>query len=61
MADTIKNESGEDILLDEPVGIELPSAGFLDDEVGYDAPADDGSSLEVIVDPNSDRFTVRSF
>lgn len=56
MTDTLKNEKGEDVMLNEPTGMELPSAGFDVKDNGYQAPAKDGSNIEVVVDPNSKRL-----
>lgn len=56
MTDTLKNEKGEDVMLNEPTGMELPSAGFDVKDNGYQAPAKDGSIIEVVVDPNSERL-----
>ena len=36
--------------------MELPVNGFAVEDAGYVAPAEDGSHVEVIVDPNSDRL-----
>ncbi|WKS95557.1 aconitate hydratase [Riemerella columbina] len=54
--DKLKNENGEEVLLDEPQGFELPPRGFDVDDPGYIAPAEDGSKVEVIVSPESDRL-----
>ncbi|MGA0558600.1 aconitate hydratase [Larkinella sp. VNQ87] len=56
MTDKLKNESGEDVMLDEPEGIELPVNGFAVEDAGYQAPAEDGSGVQVIVSPTSDRL-----
>ncbi|WP_234734076.1 aconitate hydratase [Tellurirhabdus bombi] len=56
MTDTLKNESGEDVKLEEPKGIELPIKGFAVEDAGYQAPAEDGSSVNVLVSPTSDRL-----
>lgn len=56
MNDTLINEDGEEIKLEEPMGIELPTAGFEVEENGYVAPREDGSSVEVIVNPDSERL-----
>ncbi len=56
MKDTIKNDKGEDVMLDEPQGYEMPPKGFEVKDPGYVAPAVDGSKVQVIVDPNSDRL-----
>lgn len=56
LTDTIKNEFGEDVKFAEPTGEELPPKGFEVDDMGYVPPAEDGSSVEVIVDPSSERL-----
>lgn len=56
LVDTLTNENGEQVKLDEPMGIELPVKGFAVDDAGYQAPAEDGSSVEVKVDPKSLRL-----
>ncbi|MBB4118169.1 aconitate hydratase [Mesonia hippocampi] len=56
ITDTLINENGEEVKLDEPTGWELPPKGFAVEEAGYIAPKADGSSVEVVVDPNSDRL-----
>ena len=56
LTDTLTNENGEQVKLDEPLGIELPVKGFAVDDAGYQAPAEDGSAVEVKVDPKSSRL-----
>ncbi len=56
LKDTLKNDKGEDILLDEPVGFEMPPKGFDVKDPGYVAPAEDGSAVNVVVSPTSDRL-----
>ncbi|WP_209331939.1 aconitate hydratase [Lunatimonas salinarum] len=56
MKDTLVNEEGQNVMLDEPMGLELPTKGFAVEDAGYQAPAEDGSKVEVLVDPNSDRL-----
>lgn len=56
LKDKIKNEKGEEVMLDEPQGFELPPKGFDVKDPGYVAPAADGSKVQVIVNPNSDRL-----
>src|SRR5690554_521541 len=56
MSDTLVNSAGEEVKLDPPAGDELPSRGFDVEDPGYQAPAEDGSQVEVIVDPNSQRL-----
>ncbi|MGV3527521.1 MAG: aconitate hydratase [Flavisolibacter sp.] len=56
MKDKLTNENGEEVLLDEPKGFELPPRGFSVDDPGYQAPAADGSGVNVIVSPESQRL-----
>jgi aconitate hydratase len=56
LTDTLINEKGETVKLDPPSGDELPIRGFAVDDPGYQAPAEDGSSVQVIVDPASKRL-----
>ncbi len=56
IADTLTNENGEEIRLKEPTGIELPTKGFAVEDNGYQDPAADGSSVEVVVNPESERL-----
>ena len=56
MTDTLVNADGEQVRLAEPTGLDFPPSGFAVGDSGYQAPAEDGSSVEVIVDPKSDRL-----
>lgn len=56
LTDTLTNEDGEQVKLSEPMGLEMPIKGFAVEDAGYQEPAKDGSNVEVIVDPNSDRL-----
>lgn len=56
ITDTLTNEKGEQVKLDEPVGDELPTKGFDVADPGYQAPAADGSGVQVLVDPASSRL-----
>lgn len=56
LTDTLKNKDGQEVKLDEPTGYELPVKGFAVDDPGYQAPAADGSGLQVVVSPTSDRL-----
>ena len=58
LTDTIENEKGEKIKLDTPKGNELPEHGYLKGESGFVAPAEDGSDVEVIVNPESQRLEI---
>jgi len=56
VTDTLTNKDGEQVKLDPPTGDELPEKGFAVDDPGYQAPAEDGSSVTVDVSPTSDRL-----
>ncbi len=56
LTDTLVNEKGENVKLEAPIGDELPAKGFAVEDAGYQAPAEDGSKVEVIVSPSSDRL-----
>jgi aconitate hydratase len=40
------------VKFDEPQGIEMPVKGYAVEDAGYQAPAEDGSQVQVLVDPN---------
>ena len=54
--DTLLNEDGEEVMLDEPTGLELPPQGFGVEDNGYLAPVEDGSGVEVKVAEDSKRL-----
>ena len=54
--DTLINENGQEVMLDPPVGVELPSDGFDCEDSGYIEPKKDGSDVIVSVNPKSDRL-----
>ncbi|MBS1659574.1 MAG: aconitate hydratase, partial [Bacteroidetes bacterium] len=56
LKDKLKNEQGELVMLDEPTGVELPPKGFSVEDAGYQAPAKDGSSVQVAVKSDSQRL-----
>ena len=56
LKDTLTNEDGEEVMLDEPQGIELPPKGFDVEDAGYQEPAEDGSGIKVVVAEDSDRL-----
>ena len=56
ITDKLKNANGEEVLLKEPKGFELPPRGFDVEDAGYQAPAEDGSDIKVIVNPDSQRL-----
>ena len=56
IVDPLTNENGDNVYLDEPVGVELPELGFDVKDNGYQEPANDGSSIVVEVNPSSERL-----
>lgn len=56
LTDTLINEDGEEVKLDEPRGYELPPEGFAVEDSGFVAPAADSSQVTVKVDPSSERL-----
>ncbi|HEY5462959.1 MAG TPA: aconitate hydratase [Hanamia sp.] len=56
LTDYLTNDKGEKVKLKEPQGIEMPVKGFAVDDAGFQAPAEDGSSIQVVVSPTSDRL-----
>ncbi len=54
--DSLLNNLGEEVKLEEPTGWELPPKGFEVDERGYIEPDEDGSNVEVIINPKSKRL-----
>jgi len=56
MTDSLINEDGVSVMLDEPSGLELPAKGFAVEDAGYQQPAEDGSGVTIVVSPTSDRL-----
>ena len=56
LTDSLINENGESVMLDPPTGFELPALGFAVEDAGYQAPATDGSGVQVAVSPTSKRL-----
>jgi aconitate hydratase len=56
LTDTLTTKNGEQVKFDEPQGIELPPRGFAVEDAGFQAPAADGSGVQVLVDEASDRL-----
>ena len=60
VTDSLINANGDKVMLAEPTGHELPSAGFDVEDNGYQAPAADGSGVNVVVNPDSQRLQLLS-
>ena len=56
VTDKLINEDGEEVMLDEPRGYELPPEGFAVEDAGFIAPEADGSGVQVVVSPTSERL-----
>lgn len=56
LTDKLTNENGDSVMLDEPQGLEMPPKGFDVADAGYQAPAKDGSDIEIKVNPESKRL-----
>ena len=56
MTDTLTNENGEQVRLDEPTGLEAPPKGYDVLDAGYQAPAEDGSKVAIAVKDDSERL-----
>ncbi|GAX62035.1 aconitase [Candidatus Scalindua japonica] len=58
LKDKLKTVSGQEVMLEEPSAEELPSAGFTGCGKGYVPPEDDGSKVEIVINPESERLQV---
>jgi aconitate hydratase len=56
LTDYLINDKGEKVKLKEPEGLEMPMKGFAVDDAGFQEPAEDGSGIQVIVSPTSERL-----
>ncbi len=56
LTDKLINESGEEVMFEEPTGWELPPKGFAVDDNGYLEPEADGSHVQVSVKDDSERL-----
>ncbi len=56
LTDTLTNENGEEVMLDEPKGFESPAKGYAVEDAGFIAPAEDGSGVNIVVNPESERL-----
>ena len=54
--DKLINKNGEEVMLDPPMGDELPAKGFAVEDNGYQAPAADGGGIKIVVNPDSKRL-----
>ncbi len=56
LTDFLENDKGEKVKLSEPQGIDFPPNGFAGGEAGFQPQVEDGSNVEIIVSPTSDRL-----
>ena len=56
LTDFLVNEAGEKVKLVEPKGVELPVSGFDVKDAGFLAPPADGSAINIVVKPDSERL-----
>ncbi len=56
LTDTLVNQNGQAVKLDEPEGIELPPMGFSVKDAGYIPPDKEAAKGEVSIAPHSDRL-----
>ncbi len=56
LTDKLVNADGEEVMLDPPYGDELPKKGFDVEDPGFQAPAENGADIEVVVNPESERL-----
>jgi aconitate hydratase len=60
LTDTLINDEGKAVRLDEPSGDMFPPRGFDVKDPGFIAPAEDGSGVRVKIDPQSKRLQALS-
>ena len=56
VADSLTNDAGADVRLNEPAGVELPPNGFDHGAATFVAPPEDGSAIDIRVSPSSQRL-----
>ena len=56
ITDTLVNDKGDEVKLTAPYGDELPQKGFAVEDNGFQAPAEDGSGVQILVSDTSDRL-----
>jgi aconitate hydratase len=56
LTDSLINDKGEEVRLTAPFGDELPKRGFAVEDNGFQAPAEDGSGVQIVVSETSDRL-----
>jgi len=56
LTDTLVNENGEKVKLQEPTGYELPAKGYEVKDAGFIAPNNNGNQTTILIDPQSQRL-----
>ncbi|MEM7371569.1 MAG: aconitate hydratase [Bacteroidota bacterium] len=56
LTDKLVNEEGQEVMLDPPFGDELPEKGFDVKDRGFIPPIEDGSGVNITVNPESQRL-----
>jgi len=56
LTDTLETPDGKRVKLEPPTADELPAEGFAAGLAGYEAPAEDGSAVQVDISPTSERL-----
>lgn len=56
LTDKLKDSAGNEVLLKEPAGYDLPPDGFGYVDSGYQEPSGKNKSVEILIDKNSDRL-----
>lgn len=56
LTDQLETPEGKRVKLDPPQADELPARGFEAGLAGYEAPAQDGSTVQVVIGPTSERL-----
>ena len=54
--DTITNDDGEEVMLEEPIANELPDMGFVSNIDGFIAPSESDRDKEIVIDSSSERL-----
>tara|TARA_B100000902_G_scaffold222972_1_gene211827 strand:+ start:1576 stop:3840 length:2265 start_codon:yes stop_codon:yes gene_type:complete len=58
ITDNLISEDGHEVTLEPPIGDELPSNGFDCEDNGYVDPPEDGSDIQIEIDPKSKRLQI---
>ena len=55
--DYLTNKDGQKVLLDPPIGEDLPRNGFSVNDLGYQEPAEKGNKIQVIINQTLNGFS----